>query len=94
MTMANEILTGREAERMGLVERCVPAGFTYEEALRTARAIAASAASVVRLLKKNLGIKMTDLTSDLEMNAQQQARDFQSDEYRKRAVNYLPDHYA
>jgi hypothetical protein len=47
----------------------------------------------VRLLKKNLGIKMTDLTSDLEMNAQQQARDFQTDEYRKRAANYLPDYY-
>ena len=94
MTMANEILTGREAERIGLVERCVPAGFAYEEALKTARAIGASAASVVRLLKKNLGIKRTDLTSELEMNAQQQARDFQTDEYRKRAANYLPDHYA
>jgi enoyl-CoA hydratase/carnithine racemase len=94
MTMANEILTGREAERIGLVERCVPPGFAYEEALKTARAIGASAASVVRLLKKNLGIKKTDLTSELEMNAQQQARDFQTDEYRKRAANYLPDHYA
>ena len=94
MTMANEILTGREAERIGLVERCVTAGGAYEEALKTARAIGASAAPVVRLLKKNLGIKMTDLTSDLEMNAQQQARDFQTDEYRKRAANYLPDHYA
>ena len=76
------------------MERCVPAGFAYEEALKTARAISASAASVVRLLKKNLGIKKTDLTSELEMNAQQQARDFQTDEYRKRAANYLPDHYA
>jgi enoyl-CoA hydratase/carnithine racemase len=94
MTMANEIITGREAERIGPVERCVPAGFAYEEALKTARAIGASAASVVRLLKKNLGIRMTDLTSDLEMNARQQARDFQTDEYRKRAANYLPDHYA
>jgi hypothetical protein len=28
------------------------------------------------------------------MNAQQQARDFQTDEYRKRAANYLPDYYA
>ena len=93
MTMANEILTGKEAERIGLVERCVPAGGAYQEALKTARAIAGSAGSVVRLLKKNLGIKMTDLTSDLEMNAQQQARDFQTDEYRKRAANYLPDYY-
>ena len=94
LIMANEVITGGEAERIGLVERCVPSGAAYEEALKTARAIGASAPSVVRLLKRNLGIKETDLTSELEMNAQQQARDFQTDEYRKRAANYLPDHYA
>jgi 2-(1,2-epoxy-1,2-dihydrophenyl)acetyl-CoA isomerase len=94
MTMANEILTGREAERIGLVERCVPAGAAYEEALKTARAISASAQSAVRLLKRSLGIKRVDLTSELEMNARQQAREFQTDDYRKRAANNLPDHYA
>ena len=94
LTMANEIITGREAERIGLVERCVPAGAAYEEALKTARAIGASAPSIVRLLKRNLGIKRTDLTSELEINAEQQARDFQTDEYRNRVANYLPDHYA
>src|ERR1700689_4298391 len=94
LTMANEIVSGRDAERIGLVERCVPAGAAYEEALKAARAIGASAPSVVRLLKRNLGIKKADLTSELEMNAQQQARDFQTDEYRKRAANYLPDYYA
>jgi enoyl-CoA hydratase/carnithine racemase len=92
--MANEIINGREAERRGLVERRVPAGAAYKEALKTARAIAASAPSVVRLLKRNLGIKRTDLTSELETNAEQQARDFQTDEYRNRVANYLPDHYA
>ena len=94
LTMANEIITGREAERMGLVERCVPAGTAFEEALKTARAVSASAPSVVRLLKRHFGIKKTDLTSELEMNAEQQARDFQTDEYRNRVANYLPDHYA
>jgi enoyl-CoA hydratase/carnithine racemase len=94
LTMANEIITGSEAERMGLVERCVPVGAAYEEALKTARAIGPSAPSVVRLLKRNLGIKKTDLTSELEMSAEQQARDFQTDEYRNRVANYLPDHYA
>src|SRR5277367_3989952 len=78
LIMANEIITGRAA---------------YEEALKTARAIGASASSVVRLLKRNLGIKKTDLTSELEMNAEQQARDFQTDEYRSRVANYLPDRY-
>ena len=48
----------------------------------------------MRLLKRNLGIKRTDLTSELETNAEQQARDFQTDEYRNRVANYLPDHYA
>jgi enoyl-CoA hydratase/carnithine racemase len=94
LTMSNELITGKEAERIGLVERCVPAGAAYEEALKTARAIGASAPSVVRLLKRNLGIKKTDLTSELKMNAEQQARDFQTDEYRSRVANFLPDHYA
>lgn len=94
LTMANEIITGREAERIGLVERCVRPGAAYEQAVRTARAIAASAPSVVKLLKRNLGIKQIDLTAELEMNAEQQARDFQPDEYRARVANYLPDHYA
>ena len=92
--MTNELVTGRQAERIGLVVRCVPAGAAYEEALKTARAVGASAPSVVRLLKRNLGIKRVDLTSELKMNARQQARDFQTDDYRKRAGNYLPDHYA
>ena len=38
LTMANEIVTGRQAERIGLVERCVPAGGAHEEALKAARA--------------------------------------------------------
>ena len=94
LTMTNEIISGREAERIGLVERCVRAGSAYEEAVRTARAIAASAPSVVKLLKRNLGIKKTDITVELEMNAEQQARDFQTDEYRTRVANYLPKYYA
>jgi enoyl-CoA hydratase/carnithine racemase len=94
LTMTNEIISGREAERMGLVERCVPTGTAYEQAVRTARAIAASAPSVVKLLKRNLGIKKTDIDAELEMNAQQQARDFQTDEYRSRVESYLPNYYG
>ena len=91
--MTTEIINGREAERIGLVERCVRAGAAYEETVRTARAIAASA-SVVKLLKRNLGIKKTDITAELEMNAEQQARDFQTEEYRTRAAHYLPNYYG
>lgn len=94
LTMTNEIVSGREAERMGLVERCFPAGAAYEQAVRTARAIAASAPSVVKLLKRNLGIKRVDIDAELEMNAQQQARDFQTEEYRSRAATYLPYYYG
>jgi enoyl-CoA hydratase/carnithine racemase len=94
LTMTNEIISGREAERIGLVERCVSAGAAYEQAVGTARAIAASAPSVVKLLKKSLGIKKTDITAELEMSAEQQARDFQTDEYRTRVANYLPNYYG
>jgi len=94
LTMTNELVSGREAERIGLVERCVSAGEAYEQAVTTARAIAASASSVVKLLKRNLGIKKTDIDAELEMNAQQQARDFQTDEYRTRAASYLPNYYG
>jgi enoyl-CoA hydratase/carnithine racemase len=94
LTTSNEAISGKEAERLGLIERCVPAGAAYGEALKTARAIASSAPSVVRLLKRNLGIKKAELVAELEANAAQQAIDFHSDEYRKRIANYLPDHYA
>jgi hypothetical protein len=35
-----------------------------------------------------------DLAAELEMNAAQQARDFQTDEYRARVANYLPSFYG
>jgi 2-(1,2-epoxy-1,2-dihydrophenyl)acetyl-CoA isomerase len=94
LMMTNEIITGREAERIGLVEHCIRAGAAHEQAVKTARAIAASAPSVVKLLKRNLGIKKTDIAAELEMSAEQQARDFQTDEYRTRVANYLPHYYA
>jgi hypothetical protein len=57
---------------MGPVKRCISAGAAYDRELSTAQAIAASAPSVVKLLRKNLGIKKTDITADLEINAKQQ----------------------
>jgi len=90
----NEALTGRQAEQIGLIDKCVPDGRAFDSALETARKITASAKSVVRLLKKNLGVEKGTLSSELELNASQQAKDFHTEEYRERVANYLPNHYV
>lgn len=86
--MSNLAVSGREAERLGLVERCVPAGQVLDEALRLARDIVKSGSATVRLLKKNLGLKRNELQAELERNALQQAKDFQTGEYRARIAPF------
>jgi enoyl-CoA hydratase/carnithine racemase len=93
LTMSNLAVSGREAERLGLVERCVPAGQAFDEGLRVACDIAASGPETVRLLKKNLGLQRGELQAELERNAAQQARDFRTAEYRARIAHYLPNRY-
>lgn len=93
LMMPNLAVSGREAERLGLVERCVAAGTVFDEALNIAREIAASSATTVRLLKSRLGLRRADLQGELEANAAQQAKDLQTDDYRKRVAHYLPNHY-
>jgi enoyl-CoA hydratase/carnithine racemase len=93
LMMGNLAVSGREAERLGLIERCVPAGAVFDEALKIAREIVASSPSTVRLLKSRLGLCRTDLQSELEANAAQQAKDLQTDDYRQRVAHYLPNHY-
>jgi len=93
LTMSNLAVSGREAERLGLVERCVPAGQAFDEAMRVARDIAASGPETVRLLKRNLGLHRGELEAELERNATQQARDFRTSEYRARIAHYLPNRY-
>jgi enoyl-CoA hydratase/carnithine racemase len=93
LMMAGEAISGREAERMGLVARCVRAGKAFEEALKVAREISAAAPAVVRALKKSLRVKREDLLPEIEANAARQAKDFQSEEYRRRVADYLPNHY-
>jgi enoyl-CoA hydratase/carnithine racemase len=75
LMMPNLAVSGREAERLGLIERCVPAGTVFEEALKLARQISASSPTTVRLLKSRLGLRRADLKSELEANAAQQAQD-------------------
>jgi 2-(1,2-epoxy-1,2-dihydrophenyl)acetyl-CoA isomerase len=93
LTMSNLPVSGREAERLGLVERCVLAGQVFDEALRVARDIVKSGPATVRLLKNNLGQKRNELRAELERNALQQAKDFQTADYRARIAHYLPNHY-
>jgi 2-(1,2-epoxy-1,2-dihydrophenyl)acetyl-CoA isomerase len=93
LTMSNLAVSGREAERLGLVERCVPAGQVFDEALRVARDIGKSGSGTVRLLKKNLGLKRNEIQAEFERNALQQAKDFQTEDYRARIAHYLPNHY-
>jgi enoyl-CoA hydratase/carnithine racemase len=93
LMMPNLAVSGREAERLGLVERCFPKGTVFDEALKIARQITESSPETVRLLKSRLGLRRVDLQSELEANAAQQAKDLQTDEYRKRVAHYLPNHY-
>src|SRR5215469_2303969 len=92
LMMPNLAVSGGEAERLGLVERCFPKGTVFEEALKIARQIRESSPDTVRLLKSRLGVRRVDLQSELEANAAQQAKDLQTDEYRKRVAHYLPNH--
>src|SRR5258708_650716 len=80
LMMANLAVSGREAERIGLVERCVAPGTVFDEALKIARDIAASAPATVRLLKTRLGLRRAELQAELEGNAAQQAADLQSED--------------
>ena len=93
LMMPNLAVSGREAERLGLVDRCVAAGTVFDEALKVARGITESSPETVRLLKSRLGLRRAELQSELEANAEQQAKDLQTDEYRKRVAHYLPNHY-
>ena len=93
LMMPNLAISGREAERLGLVERCVAAGTVFDEALNVAREITASSSATVRLLKSRLGLRRADLQAELEANAAQQAKDLQTEDYRKRVAHYLPNHY-
>ena len=93
LMMPNLAVSGREAERLGLVERCVAAGTVFDEALKVAREIVASSSTTVQLLKSRLRLQRADLQSELEANAAQQAKDLQTDDYRQRVAGYLPNHY-
>jgi enoyl-CoA hydratase/carnithine racemase len=93
LMMTDRAVSGREAERLGLVERCVAPGTAFDEALQVARDIAAAYPATIRLLKARARLRRTDLQAELESNARQQAADILLDDYRKRIAGYLPNHY-
>jgi enoyl-CoA hydratase/carnithine racemase len=87
LTMAQEAVSAREAERLGLVARCVAVGRAFDEGKRLAQAIAAAAPEVVRNIKKDLRVPLKRLLSEIEDGAAQQAKDFQTREFRTRIAN-------
>ena len=58
LTMTQEAISAREAERFGLVARCLVAGSAFDEGMRLARAIAAAAPEVVNYIKWNLQVRL------------------------------------
>jgi enoyl-CoA hydratase len=78
------VVSGREAESMGLVNRAVPRAELMPAALETARTIAASAPLVVRMLKQAVyqGLESA-VTAAVEYEAFCQAITFGSDDLRE-----------
>jgi enoyl-CoA hydratase/carnithine racemase len=72
--LSGEQISGREAERLGLVERCVDGAGAYLEAHRLAVLIAGAAPSTIRMLKKNRRLQLNELATELEFGAAQQAK--------------------
>ncbi len=85
--------SGAEAEQMGVVARSVPAGSVHEAALALARRIIENADEVVRHLVSSLRVKREDLEDQLKSDAEAQAMDYATPEYRKRIADYLPGFY-
>lgn len=89
LLLAQEPVSGREAERIGLVTRCVPAGTARGEAMRLARRIAGAAPAVIGELTGNLRLSRKKLMLELEVGARRQAKDFLTREYRTRVVRHV-----
>ena len=85
--------SGAEAERLGVVARCVPAGTVHDAAMAIARQIASNGQEIVRELVSTMRIKRKDLEAQLESDANLQAKSYASEEFKKRIVAYLPGHH-
>jgi enoyl-CoA hydratase len=79
LLFSGRILEGAEAERIGLVNRCLPRDEVRPAALELAREIAASAPLAVRGTKRALARTFTSgLDEQLSFEASEQARNYES----------------
>ena len=91
---AGVLFSGAEAERLGVVARSVPAGTVHDAAMAIARRIAGNGEEVVRELVSAIRIKREDLNAQLESDATTQAKNYASEEFKKRIVAHLPGHHG
>jgi enoyl-CoA hydratase len=90
LTMARQPLSGHDAEKVGLVARCVIAVQAFDEAVQLAEQIASGAPAVIREIKKDLRLPRKKLVSEIEDGAARQAEDFQAREFRTRIIRSMP----
>ena len=83
--------SGAEAERLGIVGRSVPAGSVHDVALAIARRIAGNGEEVVRELVSTIRIKRKDLDAQLDSDASTQAKNYASEEFKKRIAGRQAD---
>ena len=84
LIFTGRLITGREAERIGLVNRSVPAERVVDEALALAREIASKAPTAVRMAKRALvQFKLKGLEAALDYEASAQMHGFASAEMRQ-----------
>lgn len=94
LLLSGQTINGVKAAEIGLAAVSAPHGEGLKAGLAIASDIAANAAETVRLLLKHLRLDRASLNGVLEENAVQQAKDFQTEEYRQRIAHYLEDYYA
>ena len=93
MLIAGRPFSGRQAAEAGLVAKSVPPGRSMEEALASAREIAANEPLTTRALTQALRITREQLQPALESDGRRQAESYGTAAFRERIAVYLPEHY-
>jgi len=93
MLIAARPFSGRQAAEAGLVAKSVAPGRLMEEALASAREIAANEPLTTRMLTQALRITREQLQPALESDGRRQAESYGTQAFRERIAVYLPEHY-